>query len=182
LSTQTVNWLTANPNLSVLAFDLTRQLYTSAAVNALGVLFPNRHVTLVTGDSGLSIPNFAHLVNGAVKCNIIFIDGTHTAEGALLDIQHMRAFVNDSYHRVIIDDATAPGVAQAWRQAVDTGLLKLHSLVPANQTLCLQAEQIKTGPYAGAYSFTRQSVESCDFPESSDYVQDALMIGEYVLT
>lgn len=176
-----VNWLAANPRLSVVAFDVTRQLYTAAAINAINTLFPSRTVSLVTGDSSHSVPNFARLTNEAVKCNVLFIDGGHTLEAAFSDIVNFRALANTSYHRVFIDDVSETnGVFQAMNEAVARKVLFVHHTETVNQTLCLQEERVQDGLFRGAHRFVRIPQNDCNFPLESDYVQDKVVVAEYL--
>jgi hypothetical protein len=158
-------------------------MYTSAAINAINELFPSRTVSLITGDSNTSVPNFVRLIRSNLSlqqfaCNVLFIDGSHYFENAYQDIQHMRQLANRSYHRIIIDDGDADGVKQAWNEAVRTNIISVLDIKKVNQTLCNMATRITDGPYAGSYEFDSLQPD-CVFPLYSSLEQDSLIIAEY---
>lgn len=177
---QAINWITANPRASVLAFDVTRQAYTAAAINAISSQFPHRTVSLITGDSTLSVPNFVRSTNNGVKCNVLFVDGAHDFETAFADMVNFRAMANSSYHRVFIDDISSPGVHRAVDEAVAQRILYVHSVASVNQTLCMSAEHVRGGDFSGTYKFVRMSNEECTYSVESDYVQDQVVVGEFL--
>ena len=173
-----------------MAFDITRTLYTSAAVNAIYELFPNRSVTLLTGDSALSVPNYSKLIYGSatpnrdnstqastagLKYNLIFIDGNHEHQGALQDIANLAVYANTSYHRIIVDDGLHPEVRQAWDDAVRMGIVRTLSIQPVVESTCTTAVAISRGALAGGFEF-----KSCS-KNDEKYHFDDLIIGEYVL-
>lgn len=163
----------------MLSFDVTRQPYTAAAINAINTQNPHRTVSLVTGDSTLSVPNFLRTTNNGVKCNILFVDGAHTFETAYADIVNFRALANESYHRVFIDDISSPGVKQAVDTAAAHGILRLHSTTMVNQTLCIRPGRVQSGTFLGTYYFYREN--ECKYSLESDHAQDQVLIGEYIL-
>lgn len=182
-----MNWLVANPKASVVAFDVARHFYTAAAINAIYDILPNRTVSLIAGDSTVSIPSFTRLISlrsreaPGFKCNIIFIDGSHDYAPALLDIQNMRHLANQSYHRVIIDDGTMHDVALAWQEAVRTEIFRMQEMLTFNQTLCNEQRYVADGVFAGSYTFNRLSDEECGAAQKErDLEQDILVMGEYL--
>lgn len=164
----------------MLAFDVTRQAYTAAAINAINALYPHRTVNLITGDSTHAVPNFARNTNFGVKCNVLFVDGAHDADTAFADIVNFRELANTSFHRVFIDDISSPGVHQAVDEAVNRRILYVHSVAAVNQTLCMQARRLHGGKFSGSYEFSRLGEQECDHPLETDYVQDQVVIGEYL--
>jgi hypothetical protein len=200
--TQSINWLVANPTASVLAFDITRTLYTSAGINAIYSLFPGRTINLVTGDSAQSIPSFSRLLygssrsampamgassesggvagesSGAGTYNLLFIDGNHQYEGALSDIVNLRPFANATYHRLIIDDGSDQNVRRAWVYAVETlRIVRLLHIERIQESMCMNAAAIAAGPLAGSFEF-----KPCSANEGEeDQHFDDLIIGEYIL-
>ena len=48
---QTLNWLNSNPKAKIVAFDVMRYLYTSASLNSMYKLHPDRDILLITGNS-----------------------------------------------------------------------------------------------------------------------------------
>lgn len=165
---------------SVLAFDVTRRLYTSAAINAVNALFPNRTVSLVTGDSTLSIPNFARAHSSGpnssgLKYNLIFIDGGHSYDVALADIVNTRALANHTYHLLAIDDGSSPEVRSAWDYAEHTlKIVRLLKIQPVPFDECVNVASISTGILAGSF----QTIP-CTGSKTTDGFDD-IIIGEYV--
>lgn len=180
-----MNWLVSNPIAEVLSFDITRTVYTPAAINAIHQLFPKRVVTLITGDSATSVPNFAQFMYGNAstssvgvshaKFNIIFIDGNHEYEGALLDIMNLRPMANATYHRILVDDGLHPEVRRAWDHAADVlGIVRTLAIKPVMETTCTTTRTIPSGPLA-------QSVEFVSCAEDGIFWHfDDVIVGEYV--
>lgn len=173
----------------MLAFDISRQLYTAAAVNALDILLPGRGINLIEGDSSITVPNFAKLLRSqqqsdgdvSLKFNLLFIDGAHYYEIALADIVNMAQFANRTFHRVIIDDCGVSDVFKAVQTAVGKGVLIIHEQVATPATLCNIAETVYSGRYGGSYKFReKRADEPCDFWEQQRSASsDLLCIGEY---
>lgn len=172
----TVNWLNSNPKASLVAFDVVRYLYTSAAVNAIYSLFPNRNFLLITGDSNQSVPRASHLLHSS--CNILFIDGGHTYDIALADLIHMRPLANESFHRVIIDDGFIPDVRRAVLDSIDLQIFTPLTEVLTNQSLCRRGEKILEGKEKG--KIEEFEAEDCPHPPESNFRQDSLIIGTYL--
>jgi hypothetical protein len=180
----------------VLAFDITRTLYTSAGINAIYSLFPQRTISLITGDSAESIPSFSRLLYGSASgvaragsadsqashpgagtYNLIFIDGNHQYEGALSDIVNLRPFANATYHRVVVDDGSDENVRRAWVYAVETlRIVRLLRIERIQESLCMNAEAVGSGPLAGSIEFRPCNAEE----REEDQHFDDLLIGEYV--
>lgn len=160
----------------MLAFDVTRRLYTAAAINAVSTHFPNRTVSLVTGDSTLSVPNFVCMQpSEGPKYNLIFIDGGHTYDVALADIVNMRALANRTYHTVIIDDGRSADVRAAWDYAEHTlKIVTLTQVVPVSFSWCVNMVGVTEGVLAGSFEFP-----AC-FGAEAELTEDDLIIGQYV--
>ena len=115
------------------------------------------------------------------KCNLIFIDGGHTYEVVSNDILKMKSFANESYNRVIIDDALNPEIRMAIDQNINSKIFVKLNEVIVNQTLCLRSQTKTSGAEKGMELMYRDDV-SCPFGIDSDYVQDSIVIGTYLNT
>lgn len=188
----TASWLSANPRASVLAFDVSRYMYTAAAINAMGEVFPGRVVTLIEGDSKQSVPNFIELLRHSsrnqiedplsIQCNLIFIDGAHDLEGALTDIFNLMPLANATYHRIIIDDMHVPEVKEATDTAINHNWMRVHELREVNRTLCNYADPVMMGPFTGSYVFREKPAHwGCDPTWLKIPAKDTVLVAEYVL-
>ena len=93
-----LNYLIANPNVSVVSFDIQSNFYTPFAILALESMFPDRSITVIVGDSTLTVPHFTNILrsfHGVVgSCDLIFIDGGHSEEVLRADMRNMRHLAN----------------------------------------------------------------------------------------
>ncbi len=172
----------ANPIAKVLAFDINRQLYTSSAINGISKYFPDRVVTLITGDSTNSVPNFAKLLpfDSQFKCDIIFIDGAHTYDIAMKDIINMRQFANQSNHILLIDDIGVEEVRNAVNEAINRKLIIIIGEIRAPQQLCNIGEKVMSGPRTGSFHFRKLNQdEGCEFFNQEE-VEDIVYIAKYI--
>jgi hypothetical protein len=180
------------PKATIIAFDVVRYLYTSAALNSLYRLFPTRDVLLIagprsfsplphnlspprrpSGDSTKTIPRASKRL--APNCNLIFVDGGHTTDIALADIVNMRALANQTFHRVIIDDGLFVSVKSAIDQATAQGILGPSEETVMNATVCLRSSTVGSGVERGKEKMYRKP--DC---VSNDSFQDALIITSYL--
>ena len=99
----TMVYLLNNPKAKVFVFDVFLRNYTAAAVSSLQQMFPERDLLATAGDSATTVPRF-HRLFPDIKCNLIFIDGSHYDPALAMDIEHMKSLANETYHRVLIDD------------------------------------------------------------------------------
>jgi hypothetical protein len=118
-----IMWLASNPSLRVYSFDLMRYSGSYAALEFVQNNFPGR-LTLIRGDSKHSIADFAS-THCDLTCDIIFVDGLHTFDGALTD---MKSFSQLAHAQTVLlmDDlgsAKFNGVEQAWSHAITDGLI-----------------------------------------------------------
>ena len=178
---QAINALIANPTASFLAFDIVRHSYTAAAINGLREMFPGRNINLLTGDSATAVPSFARVFSptpdSGVKCNVIFIDGSHDYDFAITDIVNFAALANRTFHRVIMDDGELPDVQRAWAEAkFGLGIMREVDIITVEETLCANTGEIIVGPLAGSMLFM-----PC--PNMTDLRtprMDDLYVGEYI--
>ena len=98
----TLNWLTGNNHSTVYSFDLGAHRYSRPMAAYLQEQFPGRlHMTW--GDSTVTLPTFIAL-NPQIKCDILIVDGGHTPEIAIQDIDNMRKMKNPNQNIMIFDD------------------------------------------------------------------------------
>lgn len=123
-------WLTANPNATVVMFDLFEH-----AVSPLGEAFlrsqadlrPNR-LTIVKGDSTKTIPQF-HSTHPGFHCDLLSVDGGHTYEIASADIKNMFFLANPRFNMVFVDDTNCDRfycVDKAVADAISRGFLTIY--------------------------------------------------------
>jgi hypothetical protein len=177
----------------VIAFDVMRYLYTSASLNSMYYLYPDRNILLITGenlalslthtpdpssagDSTQSIPRSAPFFKS--QCNLIFIDGGHTHEVAYADLLNMRDLANETFHTVVIDDGLDEEVRSAATEAISRGFFRATKEVLTNQTLCLRSRQVSAGADMGKVEVYRDPI--CPHGIEADSVQDSLIIGKYI--
>lgn len=91
----------ANPSAKVIMFDLWEHAYApraeawlrSPAAAAHGVKDGDARLTVVKGSSLETVPQFA-AENPDVKCDLISVDGGHTYDIALKDLENMHLLAN----------------------------------------------------------------------------------------
>ena len=91
----------ANPNAKVIMFDLWEHAYApkaeawlrSPAAAAHGIVDGDARLTVVKGSSLETVPEFA-ADNPDVKCDLISVDGGHTYDVALKDLEYMHLLAN----------------------------------------------------------------------------------------
>ncbi|ARF10690.1 methyltransferase [Hokovirus HKV1] len=98
------NFLEFNPNNLVISFDLLMHHYTNYSKMYLDHKFPGRHI-LMAGDSTVNVPAFIKLFKH-FKADLIFIDGSHSLEGAYKDIINCYNLAHDD--TIMILDNTVP--------------------------------------------------------------------------
>lgn len=125
------NFLQANSEAHVTAFDIGDHKCVSVAKQFIDQRFPGRH-TLVLGDSRLAVPDF-HRNSPAAKFDLVFIDGGHAYEIARADLLN---FKDLSHERtiVVMDDITpwlpwGRGPTKAWRELLNSGVIAQDELV-----------------------------------------------------
>ena len=93
--------------------------------------YGNKRFNVVWGDAKKTVP--AHLQTTQTKCDIVSVDGEHTFEGALSDLQHFaRALKNSTTALVLVDDCCdhTGGILKAFKQVtLKDRLLQWHSKV-----------------------------------------------------
>jgi len=99
-----LNFLVSNPTATLLSFDIFWHKYTPDTVRSLKDLYPTRKIITVAGSSVESVPDTTTILNDDFKCQLIFIDGGHTAPILDADLTNMHALADPAFHKVIIDD------------------------------------------------------------------------------
>ena len=81
-------------------------------------------LTLVLGDSKLSVPQYISDHPNMKPCNVLMIDGGHDQHTASLDIANFRMIANKTHNVVIVDDTDNAEVAAAYNAAVGAGIVR----------------------------------------------------------
>lgn len=123
-------FLEANPDCSVLSFDLGEWKYTMAGKNYIDYKFPNRH-TLIIGDSTVTVPKYIN-DNQNNKFDLIFIDGGHQYEIAKQDMANCYKLAKDATVLIVDDtmfvkEGIAPwmeGPTKVWTESLESGLIE----------------------------------------------------------
>ena len=126
-------FLSQNKNLKLISFDLGEHDYVSKGKCYIDNTYPFRH-RLILGDSRATIPNFIK-DNPGLKIDFFFIDGDHTKEGAIADINNCMPLATES-SLVVLDDTRTKGDCtglvpswvkgpnDAWNECVRQGVIK----------------------------------------------------------
>jgi predicted O-methyltransferase YrrM len=89
--------LLANPNSSIVCFDICHHAYTLPCFEYLESQFPGR-LTLICGDSSVTVPSFH-----GEGFDLIHVDGNHTYDGAKSDIDNVLPMLKPG-GRIVLDD------------------------------------------------------------------------------
>lgn len=127
-----ISMLLANTMAKFYSFDIMLNNYTSAAIQHVYKLFPERDILVIAGNSKDTIKkaNSMKLFEDN-KCNLVFVDGDHRREGLLNDLYNIIGILNTTYHRVIVDDIEMPELANIWLQ-LDPNKIRKHEVIKAN--------------------------------------------------
>ena len=124
--------LIANPEVTVHAFDLKAWLYSNVTAALLRTTFGARF-HLIEGDSTLTVPAWA--ARHPHACDLTFVDGDHTLQGAMIDLLNANLAVRDGALAVADDINSLPGVAlealRALSQLVQNGCERAPSALVA---------------------------------------------------
>ena len=117
-----IAWLTGSNRTLLYSFDLGNHYYARPMAEYIVSLFPGR-ISVILGDSKVTVPKFSSENKERISCDVIVIDGDHSFDGALADLRNMRSLANSKNNIVILDDYpnTYPdmvkSVGPAWIQA-----------------------------------------------------------------
>jgi predicted O-methyltransferase YrrM len=119
-------FLTARTDVRVVSFELGQHPVSATSAAWLQRLFGAERLRVIYGDSRETLPR--ELGRG-VECDLAFIDGGHTFDVASADILSFSLYARrrGAPLRVVLDDASHPGVAHAIWNAVDAGRLAVLS-------------------------------------------------------
>lgn len=121
----------AQSSARVYEFDLGIHYYSHVVAGFLSRSFPGRfHITW--GDSRLSLPAFRR-AHPNLTCDVQIVDGAHSYEAALADLENMRLMAA-AENIVLIDDTPCNqewchGPLKAWTDLVARGCIEQHSAV-----------------------------------------------------
>ena len=128
----TVAMLLANPKLVAHSFELgLNGPYSFSAASLLSTYFGSRFV-FHEGSSWTTVPKFAATPAGNHTCDVLLVDGDHSARGSFLDISNMQGLAKPGATLLIDDIHDGPGVAL--RKAEARGLLNITSWNMYNRT------------------------------------------------
>ena len=113
-------FLMAREDTFVYSFDIMKHPYVLYGKRYIDTNYPNRHL-LIEGNSLIALPDY-HDKNPDLVFDLIFIDGGHSHEVALLDIRNMKNFAHEDT-LLIIDDLRFPQVIKAWEKCIDEGII-----------------------------------------------------------
>ena len=152
-----LNFLTANPTARFISFDLFSNHYVPAAVQSLHEMFPERSITVVAGSSFHSVPKTFEMFGQAKMCNLVFIDGGHTADDLAADVLNMARFTNLTYNRFVIDDIHFPHLRAVWDAVVEQTSLGFYPLeiVDSKAYGCIVWEAIEPLGYKFPFNETK---------------------------
>lgn len=152
------NFLQYNPDNLVISFDLLMHHYTNYAKMYIDKKYPARHI-LIAGDSSVNVPAFMKMMK-AFKADLIFIDGSHTLEGAYTDI--MNCYHMAHTDTIMILDNTVPHrgvgveVYDALLRAVqDDGIVNFM-------------DHIETGDYKDGFAICKYNLTNKDKFKTGD--------------
>jgi len=113
-------FLNANPEASVVAFDIGQFPYTLGNLRLMKDLFPNRFDYLL-GPSADTVKEF-HRLNPDLRCDVMSVDGDHSTEGTFQDLKNFRELAS-CRNWVVMDDAGWNSTNSAWQRAKDEGII-----------------------------------------------------------
>ncbi|CAE8723588.1 unnamed protein product [Polarella glacialis] len=102
------------------SFDIGQFPYTRGNAKLMKDLFPDRF-TYIEGPSQESAKEFAEQ-RPDVKCDVISVDGDHSTEGTLADLENFRKLAS-CRNWVLMDDAGWNSTNSAWQMAKDAGII-----------------------------------------------------------
>ena len=132
----------------MLSFDLGQHKYLRHSLNLLSHIFGPDRIRLILGDSGETVPRFLSDNPGFEGiCDVIFIDGDHTDEGALKDMVNFSKYANLGNNIVIVDDYDNLDVKRAWNVAVgEIGLITELNVIESD---CVDEYEVVGGAVEG---------------------------------
>lgn len=120
----TVAMLLANPQLNVLSFDIGGYPYSKVAVQIVSTYF-GRRFRYVQGDSHVVVPAHARNRTNRWSCDVLLVDGDHSAVGSLEDLKNMRILAKPG--AVVLIDDVQEGPGKALSEAERLNLARVES-------------------------------------------------------
>lgn len=102
-------FLDAAPEASYYTFDICRHGYEQAALDVLKQYYD---ITLIPGDSAITVPKFLD-TNPSLMFDLVFVDGWHLEDHPYLDIVNTMSNINPD-GIIIIDDLAQPDVREGY--------------------------------------------------------------------
>lgn len=96
-----ITFLKNSPDCTVVSFDIGTHKYVKHAKEFIDSLYPKRHILMI-GDSKELVSIF-HQNNPTLVADLIFIDGDHSVEGAMVDLKNCKMLANNETI-VVLDD------------------------------------------------------------------------------
>lgn len=118
----TAAMLLANPKLHAITFDYGAWQYSNSTVDLLRLYFGSRF-QFVRGSSQYTIPQFIQLSKGRVQCDVILVDGGHTASIAFNDLRNFRELA--ACNATVFMDDLNEGPGPAFRGAERAGWVSI---------------------------------------------------------
>ena len=115
------NFLSSNPNIHVLSFDLGIHDYVRVGKAFIDQTYPNRH-SLILGDSRISIPMFSDKNLGA-KFDLIFINGGSDYDTSKSDFLNCKCLAHKDTIVIMNSSSHDNGDSGVWTDAIETGYL-----------------------------------------------------------
>ena len=135
-------WLFANPEASVISFDLGEHGYVFPAAEYLRSHFPGRF-QLIVGNSLETLPLYADKrPNVFGNVDLFFVDGGHEQTVAQSDLFWAAAYLNKDNRnaRIVVDDLQMGSVQHAWKRLVRSGLLHVVEEVQDEASGCVKSD------------------------------------------
>lgn len=143
--------LLANPRLQVHSFDLMIWGYSNETSRLLRTMFGKRFV-MHAGDSTKTVPAWTR--DAPRRCDMLFVDGDHSAKGARIDMVNMRQAAAPGAIAIADDINSDPGLALE-ALAKDGQIEVVESYgpfeAPSPHNPCMRTN--KRGPYCSAWGF-----------------------------
>eukprot|EP00931_Biecheleriopsis_adriatica_P103106 TRINITY_DN77995_c0_g1_i1.p1 TRINITY_DN77995_c0_g1~~TRINITY_DN77995_c0_g1_i1.p1 ORF type:complete len:278 (-),score=31.82 TRINITY_DN77995_c0_g1_i1:62-895(-) len=113
-------YLNANPEAKLHSFDIGQFPYTRGNSKLMKELFNDRF-EYIEGPSTETVKAFGE-ERPDVKCDVISVDGDHSTEGTLADLENFRRLAS-CRNWVLMDDAGWNSTNSAWQKAKDLGII-----------------------------------------------------------
>lgn len=114
--------LIGNPHVVVHSFDLYEHEYAVPTASFLNLTFGGRFVSH-RGNSRTSVP--AWVAENNNRCDMLLVDGDHSAKGAMLDLINLRPAATEGARVVVDDVAIGSGPLQALNNMSASGSLSI---------------------------------------------------------